>query len=197
MKNYDVYLNEEETIPWDKLPETDSITLGRIEELTGKSWLPDILESKDCPKINLMTNGVIIGTPRDPRAQETLDLLEKLGCAELKLNPDVPKKTQDHAIHSLLEVGVKLTLHHTIREKSGVSRLKELWEKYEGVKHVVQPGRDINQNINVPWEELKSEILMYEIKTETLELPENLCIKKDKIIMTRNSFDLRPIKILL
>ena len=125
---------------------------------------------------------------------------------------------QQKAIQALNNIGVKISLYYLISDKNSVKFFVDTWKTDKEYKfiHVLLPSVDINQKVIINSETLEllqSEILKYEMKnvvfsskfikndksslfhTEELH-PGNIILKDKKVVITENSFDLRPIKII-
>ena len=213
---------------WDtwiqSLPESSkpfSIIIGSIGEPTEHPDFPKFLEAVYKSEVSpcYITNGVIIGTPRDPRAEIILDATKKY-CRRVAISL-VNKRLsnyQQRAIQALNNIGVKISLYYLISDKNSVKFFVDTWKTDKEYKfiHVLLPSVDINQGVTINSETLEllqSEILKYEMKnvvfsskfikndksslfhTEELH-PGNIILKDKKVVITENSFDLRPIKII-
>ena len=213
---------------WDtwiqSLPESSkpfSIIIGSIGEPTEHPDFPKFLEAVYKSEVSpcYITNGVIIGTPRDPRAEIILDATKKY-CRRVAISL-VNKRLsnyQQRAIQALNNIGVKISLYYLISDKNSVKFFVDTWKTDKEYKfiHVLLPSVDINQGVTINSETLEllqSEILKYEMKNVVFsskfikndksslfhieELhPENIILKDKKVVITENSFDLRPIKII-
>jgi organic radical activating enzyme len=207
-----------------KLPENSkpfSVAIGSIGEPTEHPDLPEFLktvyESGVSPSYT--TNGVIIGTPGDPRAGNILDATEKY-CKGVAVSLGNRKLShyQKKAISALSEIGVKISLHYIISDQESIDFFVGTWKSDREHKytHVLLPLVDINHKVNPEWRSLRSEILKYDMKNiafgakfmdylkgeKNISLyPEglfskNMIIRDRKIIITKSSFDLRPLKII-
>lgn len=207
-----------------ELPENSkpfSVAIGSIGEPTEHPDLPEFLkvvyESGVSPSYT--TNGVIIGMPGDPRAGNILDATEKYckGVA-VSLGNRKLSRYQKKAISALSEVGVKISLHYIISDQESIDFFVDTWksDREHRYTHVLLPLVDINHKVNPEWRSLRSEILKYDMKNiafgakfmdylkgeKKISLyPEglfskNMIIRDRKIIITKSSFDLRPLKII-
>lgn len=210
-----------------ELPENSkpfSVAIGSIGEPTEhpefSEFLKTVYDSGVSPSYT--TNGVIIGTPGDPRATKILEATRKY-CKGVAVSLGNKKlaKYQKEAILALNKIGVKISLHYLISDRESVKFFVDTWksDKEHKYTHVLLPQIDINQKIIMTdeiWSLLHSEILKYDMKNiafgakfikylkdeKTVSLyPEglyskNMILKDGKVIITKNSFDVRPIKII-
>lgn len=200
------------------------MAIGSIGEPTEHPDFPEFLETvyESGVSPSYTTNGVIIGTPGDPRATTILEATEKYckGVAVSLGNKDL-SHYQRKAIQALSSVGVKISLHYIISDQESIKFFVDTWrtDREQKYTHVLLPMVDINQeDIITPeiWKSLQSEILKYEMsniafgakfikylkENKRVSLyPEglfskNMILQDGKVIITKSSFDLRPIKII-
>lgn len=209
----------------DKNSRPFSVAIGSIGEPTEHpeftEFLKTVYESDVSPSYT--TNGIILGTPGDPRAREILDATEKY-CkgVSLSLGNKKLQRYQQQSLRALSETGVKIALHHIISDVNSVKEFIKIWksDKNRDYTHVLLPMVDsfckscVSEEV---WITLKSKILNYEMDniafgskfTEKLEeekfvvslypdglYSKNIILKNKTVIITKNSFDLRPIKII-
>ena len=208
----------------DKNSRPFSVAIGSIGEPTEHpeftEFLKTVYESDVSPSYT--TNGIILGTPGDPRAREILDATEKYcKVVALSLGNKKLQRYQQQSLRALSETGVKIALHHIISDVNSVKEFIKIWksDKNRDYTHVLLPMVDsfckscVSEEV---WITLKSEILNYEMDniafgskfTEKLEkeklvslypdgiYSKNIILKNKTVIITENSFDLRPIKII-
>lgn len=185
------------------------VKIGSIGEPTEHPDFVDFLETVYNSDVSpsYTTNGIILGTPGDPRASEILDATEKYcKSVSVSLGNKNLQRYQKKAILALKNTGVKIILNHIISDKKSVDDFIKTWRDEEDYIHVLLPLLDPFQKISVPEEVsdfLRSEILKYEMDNiilvdyKSLGLySKNIILKNKKIIITKNSFDLRPLKII-
>lgn len=201
-----------------------SVAIGSIGEPTEHPDFPEFLETvyESGVSPSYTTNGVIIGTPGDPRAAIILEATEKYckGVAVSLGNRNL-SHYQRKAIQALSSVGVKVSLHYIISDQESIKFFVDTWrtDREQKYTHALLPMVDINQkDIITPeiWKSLQSEILKYEMsniafgakfikylkENKRVSLyPEglfskNIILQGGKVIITKSSFDLRPIKII-
>ena len=167
------------------LPDTPiDITLGKLQEPTGHPEFIEILEylGDNGHKLRYHTSGAIIGRNTDPRATDILEATKKY-CSQVILEYN-PGKILDNASLALKEIGIPSALHIKVSNEN-IQELRGL--DYPAV--ILSRAMDINQKSKVSqeeWEKIKSEILKY----EELKLPEHMWIKKGKLILTKNIYEL-------
>lgn len=211
------WVNTKKTLPF-------SVAIGSIGEPTEHPDFPEFLKTVYETGVlpSYTTNGVILGSPGDPRVPEILEATKSFckGVA-LSLGNKELSRYQTRALKVLEETGVKISLHYIISDQTSIREFVRTWRTDVDHKytHVLLPMVDINHKSQVTrsdWETLKSEILKYEMKNiafgakfiEYLKneswvsvYPEslyskNMILKPGRVIITKSSFDLRPLKII-
>lgn len=173
---------------------------------------------------NYTTNGIILGTPQDPRRLEILDATEKycMGVAVSFGNKNI-RDYAERAIEALLGIDVYVNIHHIISTKESVDEFHKIWKKYSDKIHyhvllpLVPQGRSIDGIEQGVWEYLEDLITKEDMKNisfgakfiknletskiKTFLFPEqsyskNIILDNHKVMITASSFDLKPLETL-
>ena len=187
-------------------------------------FLKTVYESGVVP--NYTTNGIILSDESSALARKILDATSKYcgGVAVSYGNP-LLRERAEKAIRNLLTLAdVKVNVHHIISDKKSVDEFLEFRNKYDGMiyYHVLLPlmpsGRSKKGLEDGVWEYLEEKIsnldrkdisfgahfIKYletssKIKTwlyPAESLSKNILLKKDKVVITPSSFNLKPIKVI-
>lgn len=166
---------------WKEKPESPNIRIGTLGEPTGHPEFFDILE-KTKPKV-IMTDGRILGTTGDPRRVELIDkLLEyESGVSLLWSDTRYCKKACQNLKSSGInfEIGIRINTPESLEEI-----LKDIWKESE--KYILIPKEGIT---------ISSDDLKDKENTKIIEYYQNILLTDKKIIITKDSTNLKPIKV--
>lgn len=177
-----------------KIEKPKSILIGGKGEPTEHPEFPEFLQLlyESGISVSYKTNGVILGTPGDPRAEELLKISKDFCVGvSITLGNKELSRYWGKAISALLETGVKITLLYTISDQPSLDFLKTTIERYPDLNHLVFPKLDLNQKFDVDKEVMKSEILNSENVTFDPERPKAIFLRSKRQLITKNIFEIK------
>lgn len=159
---------------WKEKPESPEIRIGTLGEPTGH---PEFLDLFDKIKPSeIITDGRILGTPGDPRR---IDVLEKI--IELKSKAVLMWSDSNfyrRSYHDLKSSDVDFKIGVRLED------FEKVWDENE--KYLLIP----NEDIVIPPDSLKDKE-----NTEIITYYQNILLTDKKIIITKDSINLKPIKV--
>lgn len=151
---------------WKEKPESPELRIGTLGEPTGHPEFLDFLDK--IKKCEYLTDGRILGTPGDPRR---IDLLDKT----LEYNSSVILLWSDTGYYKKAKSILKSS---SVDFKIGIKEDFSAWEEDEKYVLIGNPD-NLKDRENI----------------EVMEYYQNILLTGKKIIITKNSIDLKPLKI--
>ena len=167
---------------WKEKPESPEIRIGTLGEPTGHPEFLDFLDKiKQC---EYLTDGRILGTLGDPRRLDLLDKTLKYKSKVILLWSDT--KYCKKAINSLKSSGINFKIGVKVE---GDEKLKEfldkVWEEKENYILIPEEGVSISPD----------DLIKDRKNIEMITYYQNILLADKKIIITKDSINLKPIKI--